>query len=273
MTIHNGTLAADCLQDRITIITGAASGMGRACTLTFAGAGAVVYALDIDGEALATLAEEAAGTRGKVVPVTMSATDDAQVETLFQRIEAEHGRIDVLFNHAGNACAPGIEITAEDWVAASTLNLRAPILMTARATPLLRKSSCGSVIFTASIAGLVASPNSPVYSAVKHGIVGYMKATAAFLGPHGVRANAICPGVMETPMLVDFFRVTTTVQDPAAATREDVEGGVGRFRQQVPLGRTGTAEDIAGLALFLASDASSYITGAAIPLDGGYVAK
>lgn len=261
------------LEGRIAVITGAGSGMGRASAATFAAAGATVYALDLNSGGLDSLAAETSGGPGRIEAVTIDATDDKAMDALIERIDKEQGRIDVLFNHAGRACAPGLTLTNEDWLKATDLNLRVPILTTSKALPLIRKSKAGSLIYTASIAGLVASPHSPIYSAVKHAIVGFSKAVAASLGPEGIRSNAICPGTMETPMLVDFFRGTAQVADASKATREDVAAGVDRFKQLVPLGRTGQPQEVAELALFLASDASRYITGTAIPVDGGYVAK
>lgn len=261
------------LADRVSVITGAGSGMGKACALTFASAGSTVYALDLNGDALNSVAAEANGMTGKIIPVAIDATDDAAIEALLERVDREQGRIDVLFNHAGRACTPGMDLSNKDWLVSTDLNLRVPILLTSKALPLLRKSDAASLIYTASIAGLVASPNSPIYSAVKHAIIGFTKSVAATLGPEGIRANAICPGTMETPMLVDFFRGTAQIADKSKATREDVDAGIERFKVQVPLQRTGKPDEVAELALFLASKASRYVTGTAIPVDGGYVAK
>ena len=261
------------LTNRVSLITGAGSGMGRACALTFAAAGSTVYALDLNSDALNSVVEEAAGMTGKIIPVAIDATDDTAIDALLDWISREQGRIDVLFNHAGRACTPGLNLTNKDWLGSTDLNLRVPVLLTSKALPLLRKSDAASLIYTASIAGLVASPNSPIYSAVKHAIIGFMKAVAASLGPEGIRANAICPGTMETPMLVDFFRGTAQIADKSKATREDVDVGIERFKVQVPLQRTGQPDEVAELALFLASRASRYVTGTAIPVDGGYVAK
>lgn len=277
MTVHQredlSLPTAFSLRDRVAVITGAGSGMGRACTRAFAEAGATVYGLDLNGEAVQALADELPPGKGTIRAVAVDATVDSDVDAVLARIGDEQGRIDVLFNHAGRACAPGLALTNDDWLNGTDLNLRVPILLTSKALPLVRKSKAGSLIYTASIAGLVASPNSPIYSAVKHAIVGFTKAVAAALGPEGIRANAICPGTMETPMLVDFFRGTANLADPNSATRADVAAGVDRFKQLVPLGRTGHPEEVAGVALFLASEASRYVTGTAIPVDGGYVAR
>jgi len=262
------------LDGKVALITAAGSGMGRACALGFAAAGAIVYAVDLVEAGVGEAADEARarGLDGSIIPVVLDATNDAMLDDLLGQIEREQGRIDVLFNHAGRACKPGLdELTNEDWLAGVDLNLRVPIILTSKALPLVRKSSSPSIIFTASIAGLVASPNSPLYSAVKGAVIQFSKSVAAALGPEGIRSNAICPGTMETPMLVDFFRGTTA--DPSAATRSDVDPAIDRFKQQVPLGRTGVPSDVVGLAIFLASDASAYVTGTAIPVDGGYVAK
>jgi len=269
-------LARFSLEGRVAMITGAGSGMGRACALMFAAAGAHVLAADIDAAALEELEAENDGA-GEIQPAPLDATDLDAVRAFLATVEADHGRLDVLFNHAGSACAPGLELTEEDWLKGTDLNLRVPVLLTAAALPLLRRSESASLIYTGSIAALVASPNSPLYSAMKGGIMMFAKSVAAGLGPEGIRANVICPGTMETPMLIDFFRGTpgglAAAESNGVVTRTDVDDGVGRFAEQVPLRRTGQPDEVAELALFLASDASRYVTGAAIPVDGGYVAR
>ena len=142
----NEIVAGFSLDDKISVVTGAGSGMGRASALTFAAAGAVVYALDIDESALDSLAEDAKHVRGSIIPCAVDATTDERLRSLARRIEAEYGRLDVLFNHAGRACAPGTEITNADWLVASDLNLRVPIMLTSELLPLLRKSKTASYV-------------------------------------------------------------------------------------------------------------------------------
>jgi NAD(P)-dependent dehydrogenase (short-subunit alcohol dehydrogenase family) len=261
------------LTDRVALITGAGSGMGRASAITFAQAGAHVIVVDRDAAAATAVVSEINGSNGSAEPAVLDATDQVAIAQMFNTVERDHGRVDVLFNHAGRACAPGLEVTEADWEAAIELNLKAPILITSAALPLLRRSKHASLIYTASIAGLVASPMSPLYSAAKGGLVLYVKSVAATLGPEGIRANVICPGSIETPMLIDFFSSAAPAHSSGPLTRADVAVGVDRYAQLVPLGRVGHPQEAADVALFLASDASAYITGAAIPVDGGYVAR
>lgn len=257
---------AGVLSGRIAVITAAASGMGREAALLFAREGAQIVGIDIDEPGLQRLADDAGGLDGAVEPVVADMTDLGRIEAAVADIGERHGGIDVLYNHAGSAGPRGFEFTDADWDFVLALNLRAPVFMTKAALPLMRERPHGaSILFTSSASGLVASVNSPVYSAVKSGVIGFMRGVAAKCGPDRIRANAICPGVTETPMLKQFFAAPG--EDPSV-----IEERLEAFNQRVPLGRPCAPEEVAELALFLASERSSYITGAAIPIDGGYVA-
>lgn len=250
------------LQGRIAVITAAASGMGREAALLFAHEGAHVVAVDIDEAALGRLAEEAGeGVETRVADLTKL---DA-VDGLAAAIGDAHGRIDVLWNHAGAPGPRGFEFDADAWQFSVDLNLRAPVFLTKAAMPLLARSEAGSVIFTSSISAVIASRNSPVYAALKAGVVGFMRCVAAIGAADGIRANAIMPGATETPMLQKFFAAPGESADV-------LEQRLTSFYGAVPLGRTCRPDEVAQLGLFLASDRSSFITGVAIPIDGGYVA-
>ncbi|MBI3516584.1 MAG: SDR family oxidoreductase, partial [Proteobacteria bacterium] len=132
----------------------------------------------------------------------------------------------------------------------------------------LRARRGGSLLFTASTSGLVGSPNSPVYSMAKFGVVGFMRALAKRLAPDKIRVNAVCPGPVDTPML----RVFVSRPDQQRPAGQDIEALVARRASQVPLGRPGRPDEIANAALFLISDEASYVTGAALPVDGGATA-
>jgi NAD(P)-dependent dehydrogenase (short-subunit alcohol dehydrogenase family) len=251
------------LQDRIAVVTAAASGMGRETSLRFAEQGAHVVAIDINADAGATLLDDIKAAGGNAEFLTVDLTDLGQIEEAVKTIENTHGRIDVLFNHAGAPGPRGFDFDADVWDFQVNLNLRAPVFLTKLALPLMGEG--GSIIFTSSVSGLIASRNSPVYSTVKSAVIGYMRCIAAIAGADGIRANAICPGTVETPMLKQFFQAPG---EPDTVLEERLAS----FKQSVPLGRISKPEEVAELVLFLASDRSSFITGVAVPIDGGYVA-
>jgi NAD(P)-dependent dehydrogenase (short-subunit alcohol dehydrogenase family) len=254
------------LADRIAVITAAGSGMGRKASLLFASEGAHVVAIDIDGAALAALVDEIAAAGGSAEARTVDMTDLDQIEAVVGQIGADHGRIDVLYNHAGAAGPRGFEFDADVWDFQVNINLRSAVFLTKAALPLMGQNGHGgSVLFTSSVSGIIASRNSPVYAALKAGIIGFMRCIAAIGGEQGIRANAILPGATETPMLQEFFAAPGESADV-------LEGRLDSFRHAIPLGRFCKPEEVADLALFLASDRSSFLTGVAIPIDGGYTA-
>ena len=152
-----------------------------------------------------------------------------------------------------------------DYELAMDLNIRSVMVTTAEALPALRARGGGSVLFTASIAGLAGSPFSPIYSAAKYGVVGLMQSMACRYAPENIRMNAVCPAPIDTPMLNVFL------QRPDTQTNR--EENRARMMQAIPLGRVGRPEEVAAAALFLCSEEASFITGVALPVDGGYVAK
>lgn len=254
------------LEGRVALITAAGSGMGRQASIRFAAEGAHVVVADINGEAAETAATEARAAGGGATAIPVDMTDLSQVSGLVDRVASELGRLDVLYNHVGAPGPRGFDFDEAAWRRSVDLNLTAPIFLTKAALPLIRQGGRGgSVIFTSSISGLIASRNSPVYSAVKSGVVGFMRCIAAIGAADAIRSNAICPGTVETPMLTDFFQAP-------GESEEVLQQRLASFKQSIPLGRYCKPEEVAELALFLASDRSSYLTGVAIPLDGGYVA-
>ena len=254
------------LEGRIAVVTAGGSGMGREGSLLFAREGAHVVVVDINEDAAAGVVRdiEAAGGRAESMRVDM--TDTGAIAGMVETIGSRHHRIDVLWNHVGAPGPRGFEFDEAAWLRSIALNLTAPVFLTKHAMPLLKAGDHGaSVLFTSSVSGLIASRNSPVYSAVKAGVIGYMRCIAAIGAPDRIRANALCPGATETPMLEGFFRAPGE-SDEVLAQR------LTSFNAAIPLGRTCRPEEVAELALFLASDRSSYITGVAVPIDGGYVA-
>ncbi len=173
----------------------------------------------------------------------------------------------VLYNHAGIPGPGGMDVPEDEWEFAVNVNLKSAFYATSFGLPLLQKAEGkGSIIFTSSISGLVGSSLSPHYSMTKGGIVVFMKSIAIRHAKEGIRANAICPGPTDTPMLPLFFG-----RAPGSANvDEEVRGFIA---QAVPMGRPGRPTELASAALFLACDDSSFITGVALPVDGGYIAR
>ena len=251
------------LENRVAVITAAASGMGRASSLLFAAEGATVVAVDRDEAAGASLVAEITAAGGRAQFLACDLLDLPSVERLAAEITRTYEQVDVLFNHAGMPGPRGFEFTPEEWHRVVDLNVTAPIFLTKHLMPALRASKGASVIFTSSISGVVASVNSPVYSTVKAAVIGFMRSLAAGGGADGIRSNAIAPGATETPMLNKFFGAD-------GADSAVIQERVKNFEQNIPLGRLAQADEVATVALFLASQMSAYITGAIVPVDGGY---
>jgi len=253
------------LKGRIALVTAGGSGMGRASCRRFAAEGAHVIVSDLDADAAKqTLALiEADGGSGEAHQLDVA--DRAAVTALAEHVRCTHGVLHVLYNHAGIPGASGIDIDESAFDLAIDVNLKGAFFLTAACEDVLRAADGhASVIFTASVSGIVGSPLSPLYSMTKGGIVLLMKSLALRFGPAGIRVNAICPGPIATPMLPQFFG-----RDSGA----DVSDVIENFTVNVPLGRRGEPEEIAAAAAFLASDDASFVTGVALPVDGGYLAR
>lgn len=249
------------LENKIAVITGVAAGIGRASALLFAEEGATVVGADIDeiqGGEVETAIQEAGGI-AHFIKADVSKQDD--VVNLFAKAEALGG-VDVLFNNAGVEVVKSLQdTTEEEWDRSVSVNLKSVYLCIKHALPQMEKKGRGVIINNSSAAGLVGS-FSPSYSAAKGGIISLTKALAVDLGSSDVRVNCICPGAIETPMLE---RVIKMQGDP-----KEVRA---RRLKNYPVGRFGASEEVAYTALFLASDESSFITGAVLPVDGGFTSR
>lgn len=254
------------LDKRVAVITAAGSGMGRAGAVLFAREGAHVYVSDIN---LAAAEETVKLIRAEGGSASAHRTDVTKVEelrALFEVVRKEKGVLHVLWNHAGVPGAGGLNATEAEWDFALNANTKSGYFGIQCALDLLKKAGGkGSIICTSSTSGLVGSPLGVMYSAAKGGVVVMAKAIALAVAADGIRCNALCPGVVETPMLPTFFR---------GVPADQVEKIKGDFvKANFPLGRTCRPEEIATAALFLACDDSSYVTGIALPVDGGYTAR
>lgn len=247
------------LKDRVTVITGAGAGIGRASSVAFGREGARVVCSDLDpatGEETAALVR-AAGA--EAVFVRADAADDREVAALVRAAVERFGRLDVYFANAG--IVPNgtvLDCTPEDWERAMRVNAGSVYLACRHAIPVMRQQGGGSIVCTASVAGIVGVRNRAAYSASKAAVVGLVKSVAIDFVAEGIRINAICPGTVDTPSLQARLRATG-----------DYERALREFVARQPMGRLGTAEEIAALAVYLASDESAYMTGTALTIDGG----
>jgi NAD(P)-dependent dehydrogenase (short-subunit alcohol dehydrogenase family) len=254
------------LKDKIGIVTAAGSGMGRAGAIRFAKEGAMV---DLDGASVESVVKEITAAGGKAIGITTDLREDANAKRIVRETANAFGGLDFVWNHLGHPGPASVEgIDMADFALAVDLNLRSQIVTTEAALPELKARGGGSLLYTASTSGLQGSQFSPVYSAVKFGVVGFARALAKRVAKDGVRVNVICPGATDTPML----RVFVARPDQQSTLGRDPEQLVAQRAGQNPMGRPARPEEIANAALFLISDEASFITGVALPVDGGTTA-
>ena len=249
----------DRLKNKVALITGGGSGIGRATSLLFAREGAVVVIADVAGEVGRATVAEIAATGGRATFVEADVSKSADVRRMIDTTVKVNGRIDVLFNNAGieGPAARIADYEEEDWARVIAIDLTAVFLGMKYVIPQMAQQGGGVIISTASVAGIVAFPKSAAYAAAKAGVINLTRLAAIEYASKSIRVNCICPGVIETPMA-----------SRALGSRPD--DTVARMQ---PLGRTGRPDEIANAALFLASDESSFATGAPFIIDGGYVTR
>lgn len=242
------------LQGKIAIVTAAGQGIGRAVAQAYAQEGADVLAVDLNGAALETLS----GCRTQVLDVT----DGRAVRALAQAA----GPVDVLFNGAGFVHAGTILDCDEDaWDFSFNLNVRSMYLLIRACLPAMLARGSGSIVNMASVAGSIkGAPNRCAYGATKAAVIGLTKAVAADYVARGIRCNAICPGTVESPSL------RQRIDAQAEASGQSIAAVEAAFTARQPMGRIGRAEEIAALAVYLASDESAFTTGTAQVIDGGW---
>jgi len=250
-------------EDRVVILTGAASGIGKAAALLFAEEGATVCLLDIDRRGIEEATRAILDKNRKALPFVCDVTDERKVAETMEQVLRHAAGIDVLCNNAGIELSKSLISTEKDeWEAVLSVNLKGMFLLSKHVLPHMMDSGGGAVVNTSSISGLLGWPDSAAYCASKGGVVQLTREMAVEYGQYNIRINCICPGTTETPMI---NRLLSLESDPEETARS--------IKAMHPLGRFAQPEEIARAMLFLASDEASFVTGAVLPVDGGYTAK
>ena len=247
------------LEKRVALLTGAASGIGRAAALAFAAEGARLALADINEEALVSLAAALRRTGAEVLWHAVDLCQPSAVHETVENVASAYGRIDVLFNNAGIDLKRAIEETSEeDWDRVMAVNVRSMFLLCKNSVPHMVRAGGGSIVNVSSAAALIPVAGRPAYVASKGAVVALSRSLALDLAPKNIRVNCICPGAVRTPLLLgDIERAV----DPQAA----LAAVISRY----PLRRLAEPEEVAQVVVFLASQESSYMTGATLAVDGG----
>lgn len=249
------------LDHKVALITGAASGIGREAALLFAREGAAIAAVDLDGEAAAATAAEIVAHGGSAVGVVADVADAGEAEAMVATSEERFGRLDIVFNNAGVMLSEdggALDTTEEIWDRTLAINAKGVFFGCKYAIPALQRSGGGSIVNTASFVALLGAATSQVaYTASKGAVLALSRELAVVHARDNIRVNALCPGPLRTELLMKFL---------------DTEAKRQRRLVHVPMGRFGEAAEIAKAALFLASEDSSFMTGASLVVDGGITA-
>jgi NAD(P)-dependent dehydrogenase (short-subunit alcohol dehydrogenase family) len=249
-------------QGKVALVTGAASGIGLATAAAFAEAGASVALADWNETEVRTAADELTAQGHKAIAIRCDVADDAQVEAMVARTVEAFGKVDAAYNNAGvqNVLAETADTTREDYDRVMGINLRGEWSCMKFELQQMRKHGSGAIVNCSSLGGLVGGAGRGIYHAAKHGVLGFTKSAALEYAARGIRINAICPGLIWTPMADQM-----------------VAGGQGdalqAMEKSIPMGRVGRPEEIANAVLWLCSDAASYVTGQSISVDGGFIMR
>lgn len=246
-------------ENKVAIVTGGSFGIGRASAIAFAQRGAKVVVADWmeDNETIDAIKKSG----GEAIFVKCDVSKSADVKSLVDKTIEKYGRLDYALNNAGIEGVSGntIDCTEENWDKTIGVNLKGVWLCMKYEIPQMLKSGKGAIVNIASIAGLVGFPTLPAYVATKHGVVGLTKTAALEFAKQNIRVNAVCPGAIKTPMLDRF-----------TGKKKEAEQ---QFANMEPVGRLGQPEEVAEAVMWLCSDASSFVTGDAMAVDGGWIAQ
>jgi len=251
-------LAGTRLAGKVALVTGGGSGIGKAVALAFAAEGAKVAVMGRRLEKVQEVAAEVKKRGGDAVAIAGDVAKAADAERAVRETVEKLGGLNVLVNNAGMLSVATVEtVPEEEWDRVMTVNVKGPFLMSRAALPALRKAGGGAIVNIGSIVGLIAIKNRAAYSTSKGAVTMLTKAMALDHAHENIRVNCICPALVETELVQRLFASA----DGEAVKRERIAG--------FPVGRMGQPQDVAGMAVFLASEESSWVTGTAIPLDGG----
>ena len=244
-------------ENQVVIVTGSSSGIGRATAIAFAREGAKVIVSDINAKEGQSTVDEIKHSSGEAFFIKCDVSSEEEVKNLVDKTIEKYGRLDCAYNNAGIEGSPcsTVECSSENWDRTININLKGVWLCMKYEIPAMLKNAKGSIVNCSSIAGLVGFETIPAYVASKHGVIGLTETAALEFAKQNVRVNAVCPGVIHTPMLERFTK-----------------GEEQLMADQDPMGRVGRPEEIADSVLWLCSDKSSYVTGQSIAVDGGWTA-
>lgn len=246
---------------KVAFVTGASTGIGRATALAFGKSGAAVAVVDVNSDAGLLTAHTISEAGGKAEFIKCDVSKAIEVRNAIDKTVSVFGRIDYAFNNAGvegqQALTP--DCSEENWDQVINTNLKGVWLCMRYQIPLMLKQGGGAIVNCSSIAGLIGFPGIPAYVASKHGVIGLTKTAALEYAKSNIRVNAICPGVIQTPMIDRFVHGEAQIQK--------------QFIDGEPIGRVGTPDEIAAAALWLSSEQSAFVTGHPLVVDGGWVAQ
>jgi NAD(P)-dependent dehydrogenase (short-subunit alcohol dehydrogenase family) len=248
-------------ENKVALVTGAASGMGLATAKAFAEAGAAVALADVNGDGARGAADALVAAGHKAIGIRCDVADLAEVEAMVKQTVSTLGRLDMAFNNAGvqSPVAETADADPKDYDFVMGVNLRGVWNCMKHELLQMRKQGSGAIVNNSSLGGLVGIAERGIYHASKHGVVGLTKSAGLEYAAKGIRINAVCPGIIETPRVMGMLE--TQPEAMAALMKE------------VPMGRLGRGEEIADAVLWLCSPASSFVIGHALPVDGGYTVR